>query len=127
MSTALLNCHKFYLNISYGVNSFQFLLIPVRGYTTTKTTGDGSSSQQDIVYDLLSQKQALLMELKNYEYNSKYNENLINETENFENVGAIPANTKLQIFLNNAENAEKVRFVLYYYFSIRNNEAYRCL
>lgn len=67
--------------------------------------------------DLISQKQALLLELKNYEYNSKYNENLLNETESFENVGAIPASTKLQISLSNVEKAEKVCFVLYYFYS----------
>lgn len=79
----------------------------MRGYATTKTTV-GTDSHQDVVRDLLTQKQALMMELKNYEYNSKYNENLLNETESFENVGAIPANTKLQLALSTVDKVEKV-------------------
>lgn len=85
----------------------------VRGYTTIKTSvGDGISSHHDVVQDLLTQKQSLMMELKNYEYNTKYNENLLNETESFENVGAIPASTKLQIALSTVEKTEKVSFVV---------------
>lgn len=81
----------------------------VRGYTTIKTSfGEGISSPHDVVRDLLTQKQALMMELKNYEYNTKYNENLLNETQSFENVGAIPASTKLQIALSTVEKTEKV-------------------
>lgn len=81
----------------------------MRGYTTTKTTfGDNTTSYQDVVKELLSQKQALLMELKNYEYNSKYNDNLLNETDSFENVGAIPASTKVQIALSSVDKPENV-------------------
>lgn len=58
------------------------------------------------------------MELRNYEYNTKYNENLLNETDSFENVGAIPANTKLQITLSTVDKPEKVR--CYFMFSVEN-------
>lgn len=62
-----------------------------------------SSVEQDTIKDLLSQKQALLMELKHYENNTKYNTNASNETESFEAAGVIPSNTRLQIALNTSE------------------------
>uniref|UniRef100_A0AAR5Q943 Bardet-Biedl syndrome 2 protein homolog n=1 Tax=Dendroctonus ponderosae TaxID=77166 RepID=A0AAR5Q943_DENPD len=71
----------------------------VRGYTTTKSMSSTGSSnvEQDTIKDLLTQKQALLMELKHYESNSKYNSNAANETESYEASGIIPSNTRLQI------------------------------
>ncbi|KAF7277987.1 hypothetical protein GWI33_008983 [Rhynchophorus ferrugineus] len=74
----------------------------VRGYTTTKTVaaGNGSNLEQDTIREMLSQKQALLMELKHYESNSKYNSNADNQTESFEVSGVIPSNTRLQIMVN---------------------------
>lgn len=106
-------------NFNLCMNVFsQFL---VRGYTTTKTSL-GDVSQQDMMRDLLTQKQALMMELKNFEYNNKYNENLLNETESFENVGAIPANTKLQIALSTVEETQKVSSKTTY--NVENNFIY---
>lgn len=61
-----------------------------------------------MIRDLLTQKQALIMELKNYEYNTKYNDNILNESDSFENNGAIPANTKIQIALSTMEKLEQV-------------------
>ncbi|XP_030766651.1 Bardet-Biedl syndrome 2 protein homolog [Sitophilus oryzae] len=74
----------------------------VRGYTTTKIVSSGGSSnvEQDTIRDLLSQKQALLMELKHYESNIKYNFNSGNQTDSFEDSGVIPSNTRLQIIVN---------------------------
>nr|CAH7736700.1 unnamed protein product [Callosobruchus chinensis] len=73
----------------------------VRGFTTTKTLiGEENRCENDIVMELLNQKQSLLMELKQYEYNMRYNENAMNETETYENSGVIPANTRLQIAIN---------------------------
>lgn len=79
----------------------------MRGYTTTKsyqntlTTGESTHSSnldhQNTIRELLERKQALLMELKHYENNTKFNENVINHTESYENSGVIPANTRLQI------------------------------
>ncbi|KAJ8947859.1 hypothetical protein NQ318_010005 [Aromia moschata] len=75
----------------------------VRGYTTTKTltnAADSSETEHDSVRELLAQKQILLMELKHYSTNAKYNENAMHETESYENSGVIPANTRLQIAIN---------------------------
>lgn len=70
----------------------------MRGYTTTKSLSITSTggSDQDIVRELLAQKQALLMELKHYENNNNYN-NGNNQLDSFESQGVIPANTRLQI------------------------------
>lgn len=71
----------------------------VRGYTTTKslTMPPESGSEQNIVKDLLSQKQALMLELKHYENNSKYNDDVTTQDHGFDNVGVIPADTRLQV------------------------------
>ncbi|KAF5291934.1 hypothetical protein FQA39_LY14166 [Lamprigera yunnana] len=71
----------------------------VRGYTTTKYVAPetSSSSEQETVRELLSHKQALLLELKQYENNTKYNEDAGKLNYELENVGVIPANTRLQI------------------------------
>nr|CAI5826975.1 unnamed protein product [Callosobruchus analis] len=46
----------------------------VRGFTTTKTLiGEENRCENDIVMELLNQKQSLLMELKQYEYNMSLN------------------------------------------------------
>ncbi|XP_060518353.1 Bardet-Biedl syndrome 2 protein homolog isoform X2 [Cylas formicarius] len=71
----------------------------VRGYCVTKTAGFETSLQQETVRDLLSQKQALLMELKHYESNARYNSHAEGETESFETSGVIPANTRLQLIV----------------------------
>ncbi|CAG9764410.1 unnamed protein product [Ceutorhynchus assimilis] len=88
----------------------------VRGYTTTKTmTGGNSSVEQNTIENLLSQKQALLMELKHYENNVKYNSNASNETESYEASGVIPSNTRLQVVVStsNGEKGQKPRIELY--------------
>lgn len=87
----------------------------MRGYTTTKTiTGVSSSIEQDTIKDLLTQKQTLLMELKHYENNAKYNSNAANETDSFEASGVIPSNTRLQIMVttSDADQEQKVITVL---------------
>ncbi|XP_045482156.1 Bardet-Biedl syndrome 2 protein-like [Harmonia axyridis] len=85
----------------------------MRGYTTTKslsitTTG---GSDQDIVRELLAQKQSLLMELKHYENNNNYNDNSHNHLDSFESQGVIPANTRLQIGIAANEGYSKERFI----------------
>lgn len=79
---------------------FKFLL--VRGYTTTKnianTSGVSGTLEQDTVRDLMTQKQALLMELKHYDSNNKFNEDVSKYEQNLDiNLDVIPANTRLQI------------------------------
>ncbi|KAL3287517.1 hypothetical protein HHI36_001986 [Cryptolaemus montrouzieri] len=71
----------------------------VKGYATSKnlTITTPGGSEQDIVRELLAQKQALLMELKQYENNNRYNSSANNQLESFESQGVIPANTRLQI------------------------------
>lgn len=61
-----------------------------------------------MVRELLTQKQSLMMELKHYENNLKYNENALSETESYENSGVIPASTRLQIAINANDTANKV-------------------
>ncbi|KAJ8925470.1 hypothetical protein NQ315_009304 [Exocentrus adspersus] len=88
----------------------------VRGYTTTKTLSnsvDGSGNEQDLVRELLAQKQALMMELKHYEGNTRYNENVLNETESYENSGVIPASTRLQIAVNTDDTTPKPHIEVY--------------
>ncbi|KAJ3649377.1 hypothetical protein Zmor_021125 [Zophobas morio] len=81
----------------------------VRGYTTTKSlsTPPGSGLEQETVRELLARKQALLLELKHYDNNTKYNENAINQMESYENNGVIPANTRLQIGIATSEEDSK--------------------
>lgn len=100
-----------YQNRNKNINYKIYFSCLVRGYTTTKTviSADGSTTGQDSIRELLTQKQALLMELKHYENNTKYNENVLNETESYENSGVIPANTRLQIAISTEEKSEKVR------------------
>ncbi|XP_017768164.1 PREDICTED: Bardet-Biedl syndrome 2 protein-like [Nicrophorus vespilloides] len=78
----------------------------VRGYTTTKSlsTTPSSGLEQDTVRDLLAQKQALLLELKHYENNSKVNEEFDRREDNLESNGVIPANTRLQIAISANDN-----------------------
>ncbi|CAH1163465.1 unnamed protein product, partial [Phaedon cochleariae] len=80
----------------------------VRGYMTTKTStsNDGSRSDQETFRELLAYKQSLQMELKHYESNTKYNDDVMNETDSYESCGVIPANTKLQITINTNDKTE---------------------
>lgn len=67
--------------------------------------------EQDTVRDLLAQKQALLMELKHYENNSKYNEDISKYEQNLDiNLDVIPANTRLQISITANDEKDKVVF-----------------
>ncbi|KAB0804754.1 hypothetical protein PPYR_01724 [Photinus pyralis] len=77
----------------------------VRGYTTTKClTETGSVSEQETVRELLSQKQQLILELKQYENNTKYNEE---SSKGNEDMGVIPASTRLQIGIATNEESSK--------------------
>ncbi|KAL1501189.1 hypothetical protein ABEB36_006566 [Hypothenemus hampei] len=79
----------------------------VKGYTKTKAAAEGSNGiEQDTIKHLLSQKQALLMELKHYENNVKFNSNIMNETESYEARGVIPSNTRLQIVVTTNSDIE---------------------
>lgn len=66
---------------------------------------------QESLRDLFSRKQALLLEMKHYESNTKFNEQYernreVPETSN--SMGVIPANTRLQIGLaTNSGNSDK--------------------
>lgn len=74
----------------------------------------GSSSvEQETIKELLTQKQALMMELKHYENNTKYNSNVANEMDSYEARGVIPSSTRLQIVVttNNGGNRQKVMFI----------------
>ncbi|KAK9872406.1 hypothetical protein WA026_017865 [Henosepilachna vigintioctopunctata] len=88
----------------------------VKGYTTSRslsiTTPGGS--EQDIVRELLAQKQSLQMELKHYENNTKYNSSLNNHLDSFESQGVIPASTRLQIGIATNDDRSKKRFVEIY-------------
>lgn len=49
------------------------------------------------------------MELKHYENNTKYNEEAVTQEHSFDNVGVIPANTRLQVAIaTNEEDKQKV-------------------
>lgn len=81
----------------------------VRGYTTTKSLAASTTTglEQDTVRELLVRKQALMLELKHYENNAKYNENPLNQMESYESNGVIPANTRLQIGIATSDNKSK--------------------
>lgn len=67
-----------------------------------KTKSNELTYEQEVVKDLLAKKQNLLLELKNYECSVKF----VNaEAETDENLGAIPAKTRLQttIGINSGE------------------------
>lgn len=65
----------------------------------------------------MTQKQALLMELKHYESNSKFNEDVSKYEQNLDiNLDVIPANTRLQI--NIIANEEKVN-IFYFVFDCK--------
>ncbi|XP_050293438.1 Bardet-Biedl syndrome 2 protein-like [Anthonomus grandis grandis] len=88
----------------------------VRGYTTTKMITNGENGvEQEAIRELLSRKQGLLMELKHYEHNAKYNTNVANETESYEASGVISSNTRMQIVVstNLGENGQKPHVELY--------------
>lgn len=67
-----------------------------------------SGVEQDTVRELLAQKQALLMELKQYESNSRFNEEGAPLGNIHENSGIIPASTRLQITISTNDMAKKV-------------------
>lgn len=85
----------------------------MRGYTTTKSlsVAPGTGQEQDVVRELLAQKQALLMELKQYENNTKYNERIFENLEGYDGDGSgvIPATTRLQIGITTNSTASHVR------------------
>lgn len=87
----------------------KIIVFEVRGYTTTKSlsTPPQAGVEQDKVRELLSRKQSLLLELKHYENNTKYNENVYNQMESYESNGVIPANTRLQIGITTSEEKSK--------------------
>ncbi|EFA06343.1 Bardet-Biedl syndrome 2 protein homolog [Tribolium castaneum] len=88
----------------------------VRGYTTTKSlsTPPGAGLEQDTVRELLARKQALSLELKHYENNTKYNENAYNQMDSYESNGVIPANTRLQIGIATSDDKSKHNHVEVY-------------
>lgn len=85
----------------------------MKGFTTSSDHGAtiNMKMDQESLRDLFSRKQALLLELKHYESNTKFNEHYernreVPETSN--SMGIIPANTRLQIGLaTNSRNSEK--------------------
>ncbi|KAG5882213.1 hypothetical protein JTB14_024725 [Gonioctena quinquepunctata] len=80
----------------------------VRGFTTSKTlTNTGSGMGQEIYSELLTQKQALLMELQHYEKNARINENIENSLDSYESSGTIPADTRLQMIISTNDKAKK--------------------
>ncbi|CAG9855973.1 unnamed protein product [Phyllotreta striolata] len=87
----------------------------VRGYTTTKslTNSEESGADQNTIRELLAHKQALLMELRHYDTNAKFNENLFYEPESFENGGVIPASTRLEISVSTNDADPKPHVELY--------------
>ncbi|XP_066249120.1 Bardet-Biedl syndrome 2 protein-like [Euwallacea similis] len=94
----------------------------VRGYTTTKMVTLGTSSvEQDTIKDLLSQKQSLLMELRHYENNSKYNNNVLNEVDSFESTGVIPSSTRLQIVVTTNRGDKRLKPHVELYVSTNNS------
>lgn len=91
----------------YCITKNKVTNILVRGYTTTKQLPSvvaGTNPEQDTVRELLQQRQALLLELKHYENNSKFNDD-VSTPRIDEEMGVIPANTRLQIGIaTNEEN-----------------------
>ncbi|XP_004913585.1 Bardet-Biedl syndrome 2 protein isoform X2 [Xenopus tropicalis] len=75
----------------------------VRGYLPTSQEAAGSlmdtSVEQELVRELSQKKQNLLLELKNYQENSKA-ESRISQSETDGQMGVIPANTQLQTALS---------------------------
>lgn len=71
----------------------------------------GSAQEQDVVRELLAQKQALLMELKQYESNTKYNESNFESADGFDGTicGVIPATTRLQVGISTNSSVVDVR------------------
>lgn len=70
----------------------------------------GAGQEQDVVRELLAQKQALLMELKQYESNAKFNEKIFDNLEGYDGNGSgiIPATTRLQIGISTNSTATDV-------------------
>ncbi|KAG5882214.1 hypothetical protein JTB14_024725 [Gonioctena quinquepunctata] len=86
----------------------------VRGFTTSKTlTNTGSGMGQEIYSELLTQKQALLMELQHYEKNARINENIENSLDSYESSGTIPADTRLQMIISTNDKAKKPHVELF--------------
>ncbi|KAG8437672.1 hypothetical protein GDO86_008397 [Hymenochirus boettgeri] len=76
----------------------------VRGYLPSSQEATGSlmdtSVEQELVRELSQKKQNLLLELRNYQENSKQVESRIPQSEPDGQVGVIPANTQLQTALS---------------------------
>lgn len=87
-----------------AIGGFQyFILIIVRGYSTSPTmivTNSNQTSENEVIRELFTRKQTLLLELRHYEGNEKFN-NEISGSDVYsivqDNNGVIPANTRLQI------------------------------
>lgn len=80
------------------------IIITVRGYTTPSVNLLNLHNVADEeMNSLLSQKQKLLLELKHYENNIKFNKEILGNNDSQlvqsvpDNVGVIPSNTRLQI------------------------------
>ncbi|XP_058445641.1 Bardet-Biedl syndrome 2 protein homolog [Malaya genurostris] len=76
----------------------------IRGYSTpTVNLLNLHNLNDEEISSLLTQKQKLLLELKHYENNMKYNKEILNSSDSQlvqsipDNVGIIPSNTRLQI------------------------------
>ena len=74
------------------------------------TTIPGSCLEQDIVRDLLTQKQALLQELSQYEKSTKMDE--LSQDMSVAGYDSVPANTRLHINVSPmVENPDRVCYV----------------
>lgn len=104
---------KVYISIIAHTQFFKIIFFIVRGYTTTKSlvVAPGTGQEQDVVRELLAEKQALLMELKQYESNAKFNEKLYENAEDYDGSsgGVIPATTRLQIGISTNITSSKVK------------------
>lgn len=103
--------------MSTHLHALHLIIFSVRGYTTARSLvlPPESGSDQNVVKDLLSQKQALLLELKHYENNAKYNDDAMPQDHTFDNAGVIPANTRLQVAIATSEKSndkvcKKIRY-----------------
>ncbi|XP_063294308.1 Bardet-Biedl syndrome 2 protein isoform X1 [Pelobates fuscus] len=76
----------------------------VRGYLPSSQQATGSlmdtSVEQELVRELSQKKQNLLLELKNYQENSKQADSRVQVNEHDGQMGVIPANTQLQTALS---------------------------
>ncbi|XP_075432983.1 BBSome complex member BBS2 isoform X1 [Ascaphus truei] len=82
----------------------------VRGYLPSSQEAAGSlmdtSVEQELVRELSHKKQNLLLELKNYQENSKQAESRVQVSESDGHMGVIPANTQLQTALSVSQGSD---------------------